>query len=219
MALPPLTTVTHPRIALMSKLLPSVLLAGFAALVGVGAAVGIGAFDVSASTPHWGVTTKFLQVVRDRSITARSADVAPPGNLEDRSQLVEGVVHFQAHCAVCHGAPGVEPSEIAHGMYPSPPDLGRAAMERSPAEIFWIVKNGIKMSGMPAWGGHGDERLWPVVALTSKLPTMTAAAYAELVAEANSMGNAHHSHAVEPSEPAPDTPRSPLDSHGHSHAH
>jgi len=205
----------------MSKLLPSVILAGIAAVVGAGVVVGTGAFDVAASTPHWSVTTKLLQVVRDRSIAVRAAEVTPPGNLEDRVRLVEGVVHFQAHCAICHGAPGVEPSEIAHGMYPSPPDLSRAAMERSSAEIFWIVKNGIKMSGMPAWGGHGDERLWPVVALTAKLPTMTAAAYAELVAEANRMGNAHHSHSHDAETPAP-TPNDQGGSHGdhgHNHTH
>lgn len=205
----------------MSKLWTSVMSAGLIAAIGAGIVIGTGAFDVSASTPHWGVTAKFLQMVRDRSIAVRSADVTPPENLKDRSQLVEGVVHFQAHCAVCHGAPGVEPSEIAHGMYPSPPDLSLAAAKREPAEIFWIVKNGIKMSGMPAWGGHGDERLWSVVALTSKLPTMTATAYAELVAEANRAGSSHnsHSHATETSGSAPNAHGDMHQGHNHTHSH
>ncbi|MCR6631319.1 MAG: cytochrome c [Magnetospirillum sp.] len=205
----------------MSKLWPLVTSAGLVTVVGTGLVVGTGAFDVSASTPHWDVTTKFLRMVRDRSIAVRSAEVIPPGNLEDRSQLVEGVVHFQSHCAVCHGAPGVEPSEIAQGMYPPPPDLGRTAVERGPAEVFWIVKNGIKMSGMPAWGGHGDERLWPVVALTSKLPSMNAAAYAELVAEANRAGEGHHSHShtAETSGPGPSAHGDAHRGHNHTHAH
>lgn len=184
-----------------------------------------GAFDISARSPHWGITTTFLEVVRDRSISARAADITPPSGFDERPRLIEGIVHYRAHCAVCHGAPGVEPEEIAAGMYPQPPALHQKA-GRPAAEVFWIIKNGIKMSGMPAWGGdHGDEDLWPVVALATRLPGMNPTEYAALSAEADRLTGAHHDHAsAAPLEPASTgmaaNPVAQSDGgHGHSHTH
>ncbi|TAN44459.1 MAG: cytochrome c [Rhodospirillales bacterium] len=86
--------------------------------------------------------------------------------LVDRASVTAGSEHYCAHCAACHGAPpGVEPDVIARGMYQAPPDLHHAVEHRSQTELFWIVKNGIKMSGMSAWADHSDEELWPVVAM------------------------------------------------------
>ena len=65
-----------------------------------------------------------------------------------------GVAHYAAHCAVCHGAPGVPKGDIGRGLYPPPPDLARTAPLYTPAELFWTVKHGIKMTGMPAWSDH-----------------------------------------------------------------
>ncbi len=78
-------------------------------------------------------------------------------------------------------------------MYPKPPVLTHVASRRTPAELFWILKHGIKMSGMPAWGDHGDPALWNIVAFLEHLPDTDARQYAELTREAAAAGG-HHMH-------------------------
>jgi len=94
-------------------------------------------------------------------------------------------------CAGCHGAPGQDPEAMGQGLNPPPPDLAESALEWSPAELFWVTKNGIKMTGMPAWGAtHDDDAIWPVVAFLTKLPDLDAAQYKDLMDSAGDMG--HH---------------------------
>ncbi len=83
-------------------------------------------------------------------------------------------------CTGCHLAPGVGDNEMRQGLYPQPPNLSQPR-DRSPAQLFWIIKHGLKMTGMPAWGvTHDDEAIWGLVAFLQQLPTMDAAAYAAL---------------------------------------
>jgi hypothetical protein len=91
--------------------------------------------------------------------------------------------------------------DIANGLYPKPADLKDSARLYTPAELFWIVKNGIKMSGMPSWSGHSDEELWGTVAFIEKLPTMNEADYAKLVMQNILQGGGRHNHAGEGSFP------------------
>ena len=116
-----------------------------------------------------------------------------PAGLDDHGTIVTGTEHFAAHCAICHGAPGVPKGEIAAGLYPQPPNLDHAAKQLSPAELFWIVKNGIKMSGMPSWADHSDDELWATVAFLEKLPGMTEQDYAQLVIASIARGGHHGS--------------------------
>ena len=104
-----------------------------------------------------------------------------PAKLDDPAKVLMGIEHYAAHCAVCHGAPGVPKGEIAQGLYPQPPDLAKIAPLYTPAELFWIVKHGIKMTGMPAWSDHSEEELWATVAFVEKLPGMSEQEYGELV--------------------------------------
>jgi mono/diheme cytochrome c family protein len=83
-----------------------------------------------------------------------------PSGLDDPAKVLIGVEHYAAHCAVCHGAPGVPKGDIGLGLYPPPPDLAKATSLYSSAELFWVLKHGIKMTGMPAWSDHSDEELW-----------------------------------------------------------
>ena len=72
-------------------------------------------------------------------------------------------------------------TEISQGLYPRAPELRRGT-DLTPAEQFWIVKHGVKMTGMPAWGiTHDDELLWDVVAFVRKLPEMTPEQYETMV--------------------------------------
>ena len=97
-----------------------------------------------------------------------------------------------AHCAGCHGAPGVPRGDIAQGLYPPPPDLAKAASLYTPAELFWIIKHGIKMTGLPAWSDHSDEEIWATVGFLEKLPGMKEQDYAGLVI-ASMAHSGHHS--------------------------
>jgi mono/diheme cytochrome c family protein len=151
-----------------------------------------GAYDVAATEPHWPVASWLLETARTRSIKAHAADIQPPAGLDDPAKVLIGVEHYAAHCAVCHGAPGVPKGDIARGLYPRPPDLAKAAPLYSSAELFWIAKHGIKMTGMPAWSDHSDEELWATVAFLKKLPGMSEQDYARLVMVSLAHGGGHH---------------------------
>ena len=163
------------------RIITSLFLAVFVVVIGVSALIYVGIYDVAATEPHWPVTTWLLETARVRSIKAHSAGIQVPSGLDDPAKVLIGVDHYAAHCAVCHGAPGVPKGDIARGLYPPPPDLATAAPRYSPAELFWIVKHGLKMTGMPAWSDHSDDELWATVAFVEKLPGMSEQDYARLV--------------------------------------
>jgi mono/diheme cytochrome c family protein len=159
----------------------AVLLIAIAASIAV--LVATGAVDVAADSPHSALGYRFIHYVRERSVAARARDVAVPP-LSDPKMLVEGMEHYDAMCTGCHLAPGMAENEMRPGMNPKPPVLYRMA-RGNPAEQFWIVKHGIKMTGMPAWGiTHTDAEIWDIVALLQKLPTLSPADYRALVAKA-----------------------------------
>ena len=124
------------------------------------------------------------------SIERHAKDIQVP-NLSNDTLARAGVNDFNGMCAGCHGAPGQKPEAMGQGLSPPPPDLAESAAEMSPAELFWVTKNGIKMTGMPAWGAtHDDDAIWPVVAFMTRLPDLNASQYQELVDSAGGMG--HH---------------------------
>ena len=103
-------------------------------------------------------------------------------------------------CATCHGAPGVKISEIGQGLNPYPPELVRESAEEEPAELFWIVKHGIKMTGMPAFGAtHSDEEIWDIVAFMKRMSKLSPQEYQALVQEAGlgEAGGHEHEHGAE----------------------
>ena len=174
----------------LRAVIAAILVAGVAVVLGGLALIYSGLYDVAATAPHWGVTRWALETARTRSIKAHAAGIEVPPGLDDPAKIVNGVEHFAAHCAVCHGAPGVPRGDIARGLYPSPADLGKAVPLYSPAELFWMLKHGIKMTGMPAWTDHSDEDLWATVAFLRRLPGMSEQDYAKLVTA--SMAHRHH---------------------------
>ena len=163
------------------------------ALVCGAALVWSGVVSVAASDPHLPVTQWVMETARIRSIKMHAAGIVPPGNLDDPARVVGGTAHFAEHCAGCHAAPGVEADDMAEGMYPKPPALTEAARQWTPGELFWILRNGIKMSGMPSWADHGDEALWDLVAFLEKLPVMREQDYGQLVMASTKTGG-HHAH-------------------------
>jgi mono/diheme cytochrome c family protein len=150
-----------------------------------------GQYNVAADAPHWDLTSRVLATIRERSIAVRAANLTVP-NLADPALIALGAEHYAAMCTGCHLAPGVGDNEMRQGLYPRPPNLSESR-ERSPAQSFWIVKHGLKMSGMPAWGvTHDDDAIWGLVAFLQQLPTMDATGYKALTTGASDAGDVDH---------------------------
>ena len=138
-----------------------------------------GFYSVAANEADPGILSWAIGKVRIASIE-RHANTAPPGNLEDQQMIQAGAKAFsQRGCVNCHGAPGVNWQKFSEGLNPDPPDLKEIAGERAPAQLFWVVKNGIRMTGMPSFGAIGadDKEVWSIVAFVKKLPTVSEADY------------------------------------------
>jgi len=139
-----------------------------------------GLYNVAASRGHLAVINAILTFGMRNSVKTHALGiVAPQTYSNDLSTL--GAAHFQSGCAYCHGAPGVPISPIAQSMLPPPPELSKVVQDWRDRELFWIVKNGIKYTGMPAWvAAQRDDEVWAVVAFLKRLPTLDAAGYREL---------------------------------------
>jgi mono/diheme cytochrome c family protein len=166
---------------------------GFMIAIVVLAAAGLavvytGAYNVAASSPHTGLETWVLNTTMRNSVQRRAAEVAVTGNISEE-QIRRGFAQFRESCVYCHGAPGVDSTDWAMGLLPEPPFLPDVVGARTPAELFWVVRNGIKMTAMPAFGKHlNDQDIWGVVGFIQRLPRMPAEDYARLVREAEGAG-------------------------------
>lgn len=144
--------------------------------------IWFGLFNVAANEKHWDITTDFLEVIRERSIRSHAKEVTMP-DLTNQKRIAKGAANYAAMCAQCHLAPGVDTSELYEGLYPQPPVLfKRDKLTRDPKETFWIIKNGLKMTGMPAWEIYNsDDQIWDLIALIPALKDMSPQEYQKLV--------------------------------------
>lgn len=166
----------------MSKRLGILIIAVLAVFGGVVFYIGAGGYDIGADTPHWEITRKVMEVVRNRSIAVRANQIELP-DLENEQLVLKGAGQYAAMCVNCHLAPEQKDSEIRPGLYPKPPNLSEQRLD--PKTVFWVTKHGLKMTGMPAWGvGHDDATIWSIVAFVTKLPSLSAEHYKDLVARA-----------------------------------
>ena len=150
-----------------------------------------GVADVAATAPDGPVTRWVLGTIRERSISTRVKNIQVPP-LTDPKMVETGFVRYNKMCAECHLAPGTGTSAIRAGLNPRPPVLARVVSHTPPAELFWIIKNGIKMTGMPAWGQTQDDAsIWTIVAFLEKLHTMTPAEYRAMQKEAAQAADIH----------------------------
>ena len=146
--------------------------------------VGFGMYNVAADTPHTRLVYWLLGTVRDRSITARATGIIVPADLGDSKRIAAGAGLYGEMCSGCHLAPGMEKTEIAQGLYPAAPELAQGT-DLTLAEEFWVIKHGIKATGMAAWGKtHNDTLIWDMVAFLQKLPTLSPDQYKTLVKSA-----------------------------------
>jgi mono/diheme cytochrome c family protein len=167
----------------------AIVAAALLGLVVAGAlAIYFGVYNFAADVPHTQPVYWLLEAARERSIEVRAKDIVVPSDLADPKRILSGAGQYAEMCAICHLAPGMKRTEMARGLYPRAPEL-RRRKHSDPAEEFWVVKHGIKMTGMPAWGvTHSDELLWDVVAFLQKLSELSAEEYQALVKSAPS----HH---------------------------
>ena len=139
-----------------------------------------GLYNVAASRGHWVVVEWFLAFGMRNSVELRSIGIQPPP-LDNPGLIRLGAGHFHGGCAFCHGAPGTPVSPIASHMLPSPPDLAKSMRPWTDAELFWIIKHGIKYTGMPGWVAlERDDEVWALVAFLRQMPSLEPANYREL---------------------------------------
>ena len=174
-------------------------------LAGIGGALFVyaGVYNVSALKQHTAPVYQLLNYALRRSVSVRADDIPVP-ELESMQRVSSGLVHYRAHCLQCHGAPGVPPQAFAIGLKPMPANLVATAREWNPAELFWVVKHGIKMSGMPAWEYRlTDEEIWDVVAFVEHMPALSPLEYAILAERASRTHEHTHEHVHGHAEPNP----------------
>jgi hypothetical protein len=155
-----------------------------------------GIYNISATKPHWDITLAFIEMLRDRSIAMRSDDIQAL-NLGDPKLEEAAFSNYHGMCRFCHGAPEYQPEEFAKGLYPSPPRMTAEHIQqtRSDTEIYWIVKHGIKMTGMPAFGPtHTEAELWGLTALAKEMPRMTSEQYRRQLKAAGAEEDQSHGH-------------------------
>ncbi len=137
-----------------------------------------GIYNVSQLAPHNSLVRWMINKTKDRSIDSRIDDIKLPA-LSDNTMIVAGFKHYNEMCVKCHGAPGEEMNEMTKGLTPEPPKLFEHGKKMEPNEAFWVIKNGIKYTAMPAFGPtHSDQDIWNIVAfLKNKLTNMSPEEY------------------------------------------
>jgi mono/diheme cytochrome c family protein len=179
-------------------------------LIGV-ALLYSGIYNVAADEEHWRLTSRLMQTIRSRSVERHARDVKAR-DLAGDQVVIKGAGHYAQMCVMCHLAPGIENTELRQGLYPQPPNLTQLKID--PAAAFWVIKHGIKMTGMPAWGAsHDDDTIWSIVAFVEKLPGLTPQQYKEFVDKATP-----DEQMSEQMSPAPKGSPAGHPAHTHSHS-
>ena len=159
-------------------------LAGALAAVALAGVLGLafmesGIYNVAASSPHSKPMEWLLHGTMIESVHRHAKSVATPERLST-AQVAAGFCQYEAHCVACHGAAGVARGHWVSGIEPAPPYLLDATSRWNRAELFWIAKNGIKMTGMPAWTDTmADRDVWNVVAFLEAAREMPPQTYVQ----------------------------------------
>jgi mono/diheme cytochrome c family protein len=136
-----------------------------------------GAYNVSTANHDNSVMNWAMDNGMVHSVKAHAKGITVPA-LTDSTMIETGFRHYDEMCVGCHGAPGVTHGDIAEGLWPEAPNLAETASEWTPAQLYWIIKNGLKFTSMPAWGpSHSEKELWAMTAFVQRLPHTTAADY------------------------------------------
>ena len=168
-------------------------LLGIVGAIAAGVYFFMGYYSISAIAADPVIVAWSLGEVRDASIKRHATD-QPPASLDNPAVIQAGARAFdQRGCAACHGGPGINWAKFSEGLRPDPPDLKDIAKELSAPQIFWVVKNGINMTGMPSFGrvGADDQEIWSIAAFVKKLPSISEGDYKAWIAGAAATGSQH----------------------------
>src|SRR5690242_8842621 len=163
-------------------------------LILLGIALVVIAIAIAASILHDGVSAKATPTRLEAFVARNARHLAIPANarltqnpvLDSPEGQREARLHFADHCAICHGNDGSGDTPIGSGLYPKPPDLRKPeTQDLSDGELFWIIENGVRFTGMPAFSGNGDhanganhgnaQDSWKLVHFIRRLPHLTVA--------------------------------------------
>lgn len=160
-------------------------------LLGALAFIYSGIYPMGADSKHFPATYWVLETLREQSIARAAKDIVVPDNINASTRLLAGGADYNDMCASCHLKPEKISSDFSLGLYPVPPNLAIKHDDHAHSDDentadkrrFWIIKHGIKASGMPSWApGHDDERIWNMVSFIKRLPDLNAQQYQVLTA-------------------------------------
>lgn len=195
-----------------------IILLGFLAGILISVALplvvlALGVLNVGADVPPGPIERTLAGWARDRSVGRRAPQMKGPYDGQPAA-IVTGFDHYRDNCVMCHGAPGVAGAELSKGLNPPAPSLGKEENDTPDGELFWVIKHGIRMTPMPAFGPtQTDEEIWKIVAFIRHLPDLTEQERTSLLA-ATGEGAHHHGggtnglseKAVQPVQPARGNP-------------
>jgi mono/diheme cytochrome c family protein len=152
-----------------------IVLVSVLALVGVAGVAWLEAqHGFSAREQPSAVEAMAARAMRAISMPASAMKMTSPKPI-DEAALSDALMHWADHCAICHASNGSGDTPIGRGLYPKPPDMRTDITQaKTDGELFFIIENGIRLTGMPAWGTekrHGDES-WALVAFIRQLPKL-----------------------------------------------
>ena len=167
---------------ILKTAIATLLLAGVAAALAGAVVLKSGWYNIGATRQHFQIVHTVLEQGMRDSVRHHARGVPVPAPASPQ-QVRRGAAVYRDNCAQCHGGPGFAQSNLGKSMQPLPGPLVDAARHWKAAELYWITRNGIKMSGMPAWEYHLDDSdLWAVVGFVQHLPQLTPKAYDEITA-------------------------------------
>ena len=181
------------------KVIVGILIGWLLVAIVIGVVCFTGSYDMAATNPPGRLERKFATFTLNRAIQKRAPIRTNP--FAKPEDIRAGLAHFKENCLDCHGAPGVEESEFGQGLNPPAPDLTLPAVQRMrDGELFWVVSNGIRMTGMPAFSPtHKEDEIWKIVAFVRHLPEITKEEQASL--KAGHEEEEHHHEAAERGRP------------------
>ncbi len=155
----------------------------------IGSGLSGALYNVSTLSPDPGFLRWIFSSTSDNSVKYHANGIKVP-SLTDSSMIAMGFDHYNEMCVTCHSGPGLSKSEAGIGLYPEAPNLARSAEHLSPQELFWVIKNGIKSTGMPGFARtHADDKIWAMVAFLEKMKDMTPQDYQAMKKANESMKN------------------------------
>lgn len=207
---------------------------GLLIIAAIACAVALsGLINVSARYEDPKLLGWFLHTTYHNSVAMHATGITPPASLDSEAMVLKGARNFKNMCMTCHTPPGLSDTPVRKGLNPAPPQLTKLVHDKTPAEIFWVINNGVRMTGMPAFGPtHEDEELWALVAFVQRMQDADPAGYRELIAKVEKQlpaedghghrhGNENHGGLIKNGQATDqDTATTKMKTHnGHDHDH